>query len=226
MPRLARIDVADNIYHVINRAAGRLQIFNKSSDYQCFTDLLSEAKEVTDMRILAYTIMPNHWHLVLNPRMDGDLGIFMHRLTNAHTRQVHTITKTIGYGPLYQGRYKSFLIDSDEYLLTLIKYVERNPVRAKLVRTCEEWKWGSAQLRAEITSLNAHRHLLSELPVSLPERYLEWINTEERTETLEVIRNSVNKGTPYGKEKWVDMMIKKYDLQTTLRNGGRPKAIN
>jgi putative transposase len=160
MPRLARVDVANNIYHVINRSTGRLQIFNKASDYQDFTDLLLEAKDITDMRILAYTIMPNHWHLVLYPRMDGDLGTFMHRLTNAHTRQVHTKTKTIGYGPLYQGRYKSFLVDTDEYYLTLLKYVERNPVRAKLAQTCEAWQWGSAQLRKIESS-----PLLSQSPV-------------------------------------------------------------
>lgn len=217
MPRLARVDVADNIYHVINRAAGRLQIFNNASDYQLFTNLLHEAREITDMRILAYTIMPNHWHLVLYPRSDGDLGTFMHRLTNAHTRQVHSITKTIGYGPLYQGRYKSFLVDTDEYFLTLLKYVERNPVRAKLVQACEEWQWGSAQLRA-----NAKTHTLHESPVPLPEHYIKWINTQEREDTLQVIRNSVNKGAPYGRGDWVNAMVEKYKLETTLRGGGRP----
>jgi putative transposase len=99
MPRLARVDVANNVYHIINRAAGRLQIFNKEDDYQLFTDLFLEAKEITDMRILAYTIMPNHWHLVLFPRMDGDLGTFMHRLTNSHTRQVQGTIKQMVYLP-------------------------------------------------------------------------------------------------------------------------------
>jgi putative transposase len=218
MPRLARVDVANNVYHIINRAAGRLQIFNKEDDYQLFTDLFLEAKEITDMRILAYTIMPNHWHLVLCPRVDGDLGTFMHRLTNTHTRQVHTMTKTVGHGPLYQGRYKSFLVDTDEYFLTLLKYVERNPVRAKLVRSCEEWQWGSAQLRA-----SGNTQTLSESPVPLPERYLTWINTSEQEDTLQTIRNAVNKGAPYGREQWVEAMVKTYDLGATLRGGGRPR---
>ena len=89
MPRLARIDIGGEIYHVINRANGRMQIFNNNKDYQLFEKFLLDAKELTDMRILAYAIMPNHWHLVLHPKNDGDLGVFMHRLTNAHTRQVH-----------------------------------------------------------------------------------------------------------------------------------------
>jgi len=86
--------------------------------------------------------MPNHWHLVLCTLNDGDLSTFMHKLTNTHTRRVHTITQTVGTGPLYQGRYKSFLVDSNEYLMTVIRYVERNPVRAGLVKFAEDWRRG------------------------------------------------------------------------------------
>src|SRR3989344_6083708 len=147
MPRTDRIDLADRIYRIINRAIGRLKIFNAKKDYLLFEELLTEAKELTGMRIFAYTIMPNHWHLVLSPQKGGDLSLFMHRLSNTHTRRVHTSTGTIGSGHLYQGRYKSFLVNKDNYLLALIKYVERNPVRAKLVSSCELWQWGSAWRR-------------------------------------------------------------------------------
>jgi putative transposase len=137
MPRHARIDLGGHVYHVINRAVGRLTIFKSKRDYQLFEELLVSAQQEVHMRILAYTVMPNHWHLVLYPRGSGDLGTFMHRLTNAHTRRVHVQTRTIGYGPLYQGRYKSFMVKNDAHLLTLIKYVERNPVRAKLAHSPE-----------------------------------------------------------------------------------------
>ena len=86
MPRNARVDVGGEIYHVINRANGRLQIFNNNKDYKLFEQLLFKTKEIFDMRILAYKLMPNHFHLVLYPMNDGDLGLFMHRLSNAHTR--------------------------------------------------------------------------------------------------------------------------------------------
>ena len=125
MPRNARVDVGGEIYHVINRANGRHQIFNTDKDYKLFEQLLFETKELIDMRILAYELMPNHWHLALYPKNDRDLGVFMHRLSNAHTRKVHALTKTNGSGHLYQGRYKSFLVDTGSYLLTLIKYIER-----------------------------------------------------------------------------------------------------
>ena len=165
--------------------------------------------------------MPNHWHLILSPRNDGDLGIFMHHLTNKHTRQVHVSTGTIGNGHLYQGRYKSFLVEKDNYLLALIKYVERNAVRAKLVRHCEDWKWGSAWRRIHGTA--DQKKLLDLIPIELPNDYLKWINATESLIELSSIRHSVNKGVPYGREKWVATMATKFHLETTLRPAGRPK---
>lgn len=224
MPRIARVDIGDEIYHVINRAVGRTQIFNEAKDYQLFEELLLDAKEETNMRILAYVIMSNHWHLLLHPREDGDLGMFMHRLTNKHTRQVHVQTKTVGHGPLYQGRYKSFLVDTDNYYLALIKYIERNPVRAKLVSVCEEWKWGSAWRR--IHGERPQQRLLDVLPQALPDNYQSWINVVERESELEQIRYCINKGAPYGSGIWVDMMVKEYNLESTKRAGGRPRSKN
>ncbi|MDO8520784.1 MAG: transposase [bacterium] len=221
MPRLARVDVGGEVYHVINRANGRMQIFNTKEEYLLFERLMGEAKELTGMRILAYVLMPNHWHLVLYPKKDGDLGIFMHWLTNAHTRHVHTRTKTVGSGHLYQGRYKSFLVDTDNYLLALIKYVERNPVRAKLVRYCENWQWGSAWRR--INGSKQQMKLLNPSPVVFPHGYTHWINTPDNEDGLAVLRVSVNKGVPYGKERWVDRMVTKHHLESTLRSAGRPK---
>jgi len=198
-----------------------MQIFNTPEEYCLFEQLLLEAKELTDMRIFAYEIMPNHWHLILSPRKDGDLGIFMHHLTNKHTRRVHTATGTTGSGHLYQGRYKSFLVDSENYLLTVIKYAERNAVRAGLVLRCEDWQWGSAWRRVYGTA--QQKKLLDRLPGQFPDEYLNWINTVEPSEEIETIRRSVNKGVPYGRERWVDSMVAAYHLETTLRSAGRPK---
>lgn len=221
MPRFARVDIKDQIYHVINRANGRLKIFEKDTDYRLFEELLEKAQKETAMRVLAYIVMPNHWHLVLQPREDGDLGTFMHRLTNAHTRHVRVSTRTIGYGHLYQGRYKSFLVSEDSYLLALIKYVERNPVRARFSSLCEDWQWGSAWRRLKGTP--QQQKLLSESPTPLPKNYQTWINTSEKEENLEILRRSVNKGVPFGMNTWVDAMIKKYKLETTKRSVGRPR---
>ena len=221
MPRNARVDVGGEVYHVINRANGRLRIFNKDEDYKLFEQLLLETKELFDMRILAYELMSNHWHLILRPKNDGDLGAFMHRLSNAHTRKVNASTNKNGSGHLYQGRYKSFLVDSENYLLTLIKYVERNAVRAKLVHYCEDWQWGSAWWRVHGTT--QQKKLLDSIPVSLPHNYIKWINSAEKLDDLNMIRTSVNKSVPYGSRLWVEKMASKYHLESTLKPPGRPK---
>lgn len=96
MPRQTRVSVGNAIYHVINLANGRTQIFYTEKDYCHFEELLLEAKELTDMRILSYCIMPNHWHLILYPETDTVLGEFMSWLTSTHVRQYRTVlTKNI-----------------------------------------------------------------------------------------------------------------------------------
>lgn len=224
MPRNARVDVGGEIYHVINRANGRLQIFNNDEDYILFEQLLLETKELFDMRIIAYVLMPNHFHLILFPKKSGDLGLFMHRLSNAHTRKVHAQTNTNGSGHLYQGRYKSFLIDNDKYFFAVIKYVERNPVRAKIVGLCENWQWGSAWRRIEGT--DQQKKLLDQVSFKFPVNYKNWINTAEEENVLNLIRTSVKKGVPYGREQWVDAMVSRYHLESTLKSPGRPKKKN
>jgi len=225
MARSKRLDIGGHVYHIINRAVGRLQIFDEPEDYLVFLKLLRKAGETSNIniKVLAYCCMPNHWHLVLETKEDGDLGTYMHWLTNAHTRFVHTKTQTIGTGPLYQGRYKSFIIEDDAYLKTVIKYVERNAARAYLSKKAEYWRWGSAWLR---TSGNEkQKELLAPLPEVISEDYLAWLNTIDSEEELEKIRNSVNRGAPFGRDWWVDSMVKKYELESTLRKRGGQSKI-
>src|SRR3989338_8232064 len=141
MARLLRADVGGIVYHIINRANTRARIFNTDKEYKQFEQILKEGQERDTMRILAYCIMPNHWHLVLYPKKDGDMSVFMGWITNTHTRRWHTVHKSIGSGHLYQGRYKSFPVETDPYLLKLIRYVKRNPFRARLVKRAKNGKW-------------------------------------------------------------------------------------
>lgn len=178
---------------------------------------------MTGMRILAYTVMPNHWHLLLYTKEDGDMGTFMHWLANAHTRRVHALTETIGTGPLYQGRYKSFIAESDTHLLTVLKYIERNPVRAKLSKTPQEWKWGSAWLRTRGTG--KQKKLLADCPTPLPRNYDQWIRTVDSPNELESLRESVRRGALFGGTMWVEQMLKKHEiLASTVRDPWRPKG--
>src|SRR4051794_17979624 len=139
MGRALRTDVGGLVYHVLNRANARLPLFAKAGDYDAFERVLSEAHDRYGTRILAYCVLPNHWHLVLWPEKDGELSRFTGWLTLTHTQRWHAHYHNVGSGHLYQGRFKSFPVESDEHLLTVCRYVERNPLRAGLVERAEDW---------------------------------------------------------------------------------------
>lgn len=220
MPRPPRTDIADIIYHVINRANARSEIFKTENDYKQFEQTLSEAQERVAMRIIAYCVMPNHWHLLLQPRKDGDLTMFMRLLTMTHTQRWHVSHGTVGTGHLYQGRYKSFPVQTDEYILTVRRYIERNPLRAHLVLKAEDWRWGSLWRREK--GGKEIQLLLNDGPTEIPYNYSTWVNEPESDEALIKIRTSVNKGQPFGSASWAERVANDWNLQSTFRSGGRP----
>ncbi len=221
MGRAPRVNSADIVYHVINRANARAQIFNTSNDYFLFEEILTQAREKIDMRLFAYCIMPNHWHLILQPRNDNDLSRFMQWLTLTHTQRWHSAGESTGTGHLYQGRYKAFPIQTDEYFLWACRYVERNPLRAKLVKRAESWQWSSAWRR----EVHRDKELLDVWPTNLPKDYNDWLNEIEGDELLEKLRLSVNRGQPFGSQQWSDTIIKQFSLQSTVQSRGRPKKV-
>jgi putative transposase len=124
MGRPLRTAVGGLAYHVLNRANARMRIFDKTEDYEAFERILAEAVRRVKMRLLAYCTMPNHWHLVLWPRQDGDLSTFVRWLTLTHTQRWHAHRHSVGSGHVYQGRFKSFLVEPDEYLWAVCRYGE------------------------------------------------------------------------------------------------------
>ena len=220
MPRIKRTNVGGYVYHVLNRANARVQIFDNDEDYKLFENILEEAVQKYNIKILAYCIMPNHWHLVLCPENEGDLSTFMSWVTNTHTRRWHTEKGTVGQGHLYQGRYKSFICQGDNHFLTLIKYVEQNALKAKLVKRAEDWKWSSIWRRENGTV--EKKKILSPWPILKPKDYLFWVNTILPQEKEEIIETSIIKSNPYGEDLWVTNTVKEFGLEQTLRRVGRP----
>lgn len=221
MGRAPRVDIKNEIYHVLNRANGGMELFGKDKDFEAFEKIISEAKDRFSMRILNYCLMPNHWHFILFPRTDGDLNKFMQWLTLTHTQRWHAYTCSVGYGHLYQGRYKSFLIQKDEHFLQVASYVERNALRAGLVKKAEDWWWSSLWIR-EHGSLK-QKELIESWPIPIPYNYLVYINRPESKSKLDMVRSAVQKNHPFGQEDWTDMVVKKYGLEITTRRPGRPK---
>ena len=145
MPRTARDLVDGGIYHILNRGNSRQRVFHKDADCYAFLALFSEMQESYGIELYAYCLMPNHFHLVVKIGRGEDLSLGMRWFTTTHVRRYHKHYQTSGH--LWQGRYKSFLIDDDEHLLTMVRYVEGNPVRAELVETATGWVWSSHRER-------------------------------------------------------------------------------
>ncbi|OHA32141.1 MAG: hypothetical protein A2928_00390 [Candidatus Taylorbacteria bacterium RIFCSPLOWO2_01_FULL_45_15b] len=221
MPRIYRVDVGGEVYHVLNRANARVQIFDTDADYQQFEAILEVAIETYNVPLLAYCIMPNHWHLILHPQTDGEMQKFVGWLSNTHTRRWHVAKETIGQGHLYQGRYKSFLCQKDNHLLTLIRYVERNAKKANLVKKAENWKWSSVWRRTYGTI--EQQKMLSPWPIDMSRDYLKLLNQPLTNAEEEALMKSEEKNIPFGSEKWTKAIIDTYDLGQVLRGVGRPK---
>ena len=143
MPRRPRVATGNYVYHVLNRAVGRNTIFESDEDYLAFLKVLQQARDQAECRLLSFCVMPNHWHLVVWPKGDNDLSEYMRWLTVTHTQRWHSFHGTSGTGPLYQGRFKSFPVQADDHFYDVCRYVERNALRASLVRKAENWRWGS-----------------------------------------------------------------------------------
>ncbi len=212
------------VFHVLNRGNARMQIFDDTSDYRAFEQVLAETQERFRMRLLSYCLMPNHWHMVLWPRGDGDLGRFMQRLTTTHVRRWHLHRHTVGDGHLYQGIYKSFPIQQDEHFLTVCRYVERNALRANLVERAEDWRWSSLA----VSRMSAARRRgdkcpsLADWPVDRPRGWCRLVNKPQTDEEQEALHRAVQRGRPYGTPSWQERTAQRLGLQSTMRPRGRP----
>lgn len=222
MPRVARIAPGDVIFHVLNRGNARSRIFEKDQDYKAFERVIAETARTRSVRILAYCIMPNHWHMVLWPTRDGELGKFVQRLTTTHVRRWHLYRHSVGNGHLYQGTYKSFPVQDDNHFLTVCRYVEQNPLRANLVQKAEDWRWSSLGLRTTGIS-EARVPVLSEWPVPRPVDWLSLVNEAPAGQELDALRLSAQKGRPFGNENWQTSIAERLGLESTLRSRGRPR---
>ncbi len=221
MARAKRITLGGYVYHVINRANGKLRIFHKDGDFLAFEQILAEGIARFGMRLCGYCIMDNHWHLLLWPKRDGDLSDFMRWVTLTHVQRFHASHGTVGIGHLYQGRFKSFPVQDDGHYLTVMRYIEANPLRAGIVERASDWLWSSLAIRKGAES----PFELSEGPVELPSRWEKLVSDPMDWEHDEVLQQSMRRGAPFGEQQWRAVAVKKLGLESTVRPRGRPKQI-
>jgi len=149
MPRRPRSAAPATFFHVINRSVRKTPLFPRSHDYREFLGLLCEGLKRHPVRLLAFCIMSNHWHLVVGPVDPPQLSKLLHWVSTTHAVRLHLRRKTVGQGPVYQGRFKSHVIDSPDQLVRVCRYVERNALRARLVRRAQDWPWCSLAERLQ-----------------------------------------------------------------------------
>ncbi len=246
MPRKTCTLFGGFCYHIINRGNGRAQVFHGEADYREFVKLMAAAGERPPPRLaprlaprlLAYCLMPNHVHLVLWPREDGEVSRWMQWLMTAQVRRHHRRHGTDGH--LWQGRFKAFPIQRDEHLLSVLRYVERNPLRAKLVARAEDWPWSSLGAANHVDPAGANpaganpaganagqfdgvrAPPLHAGPLPRPANWSEWVNEAEPPGQLAALRHSVNRGTPWGGADWARRTAARLGIESSLHPRGRP----
>ena len=220
MPRPKRKCAGGIVYHVLNRANGRLRIFKKRADFEAFERILADGLERMPMRLCGYCIMPNHWHLLLWPVNDGDVSEFMQWVTVTHTQRWHAAHGTTGIGHVYQGRFKSFPVQSNEHYLTVLRYIESNPMRAGLVDDSRRWQYSSLAIR---NGIEKESLAIDRGPVTLTKNWNRLVNLLPGKSVDAKLKNCIKRGKPFGNEKWIQITSQKLGLEMTLRPRGRPK---
>jgi putative transposase len=214
------------IYHVLNRGAGRQDLVNDAGDFAAFVRVLAgmlDEREREPMRVLGFCLMSNHWHLVLWPRHDGELASFMQRLTITHARRWVEHRGRVGWGSVYQGRYKSFVVQSDAHLLTVLRYVERNPVRAGVARRAEAWRWSSLGQLHLPPEPGVPPVPIAASPVARRTEWVAWVNRPQTHKEEAALQRSLTHDRPFGSDAWAAKMETKLGLGP-LRGRGRPKG--
>jgi len=219
MPRVARALADEQTYHIINRGNRRTNVFHDKYDFLKMLELLQMASDKYEVDIYSYCLMNNHYHLVVYTKYGESLSACMQWLGTSYVRYYNKKYKVSGH--LWQGRYKSFIVQKDEYLLTLMKYVERNPLRAKIEKDAFLYTYSSTKARVE----KSENSFISNPPIDLPIDWLGFINEKQSKLDIDMIHNSIERQAPLGNEVWQKEVSMLYGMESSLNPRGRPRKI-
>jgi putative transposase len=215
MPRVARQLQHGYCHHVLNRGNAKATLFLDRFDYLAFVKSLAAMRAAYSIRLLAYCLMPNHFHLVLRVDAIRAMSEAMQWAQTAYASRFRAKYQSTGH--IFQGRFKSFPIQETEHLLTVMRYVERNPVRANLVESAVDWRWSSTRWRKR------PNHWLDESPVQLGADWHTYVDASQTSAEVAALRRSVSRGAPFGSPSWQAQTAEALGLQSTLRPRGRPR---
>ena len=225
MPRITRGLLGQGYFHVLNRGNHRQMLFRQPEEFALFLELLALSATKFDVQLWGYCLMGNHWHLVVSVKNMEELSRWMHWLCNRHVRLLHRQSAELGGGHVYQGRYKSFPVQDSAHLWTVLRYVEANPLRAKLVARAQDWPWSSLSTQAVRDGLvEVVRPKLAPWPRDA--KWLAAVNVPLEAARLDLLRRSVVRGTPFGLPEWVGQLIADAGMESTVRSRGRPRKLS
>jgi REP-associated tyrosine transposase len=226
MPRTGRVVLPDYPHHVVQRGHNRQVVFAEPADYRYYLDTLTEFKAAFGVRVYAFCLMTNHVHLLLAPDTRAGMGQLMKRLAGRQTRYHNRAEGR--RGTLWESRYKSSPVQTDGYLLACIRYIELNPVRARMVAAPEQYPWCSFHRWEEYN----HYPWLDPLPFAIAggedeerpaKRYRDYIGDAIPGGEWELIREAVQRGQLTGNARFVNEVEQIIGKRIEHRRSGRPK---
>lgn len=225
MPRRARLRMPGQLFHVIQRGNNRSVCFYAEEDYQLYLYQLGRLAEKYFVNIHAYVLMTNHVHLLMTGKQKDSISSLMKYLGQCYVQYINKTYKRSG--TLWEGRYKSCLIDADEYLLHCQRYIELNPVRAGMVDHPAEYRWTSyrANAQGEVNSLLSRHEIYSQLSSNAEERqscYRELFRYELNPELVDELRATTNGGYVLGRDDFKAQIEKMLRQRATPGKPGRP----
>jgi putative transposase len=220
--------IADGlVYHVINRGNNRQPVFHAEGDYLAFLKALADLKERKPFELFGYCLMGNHIHLLIRPGGDT-ISRIVQSLLVSHTQRYHRFHG--GGGHVWQGRFKSPVIQDDDHLLAVLRYIEANPLRAGMVERAGEYRWSSFACHGDgrpdaLLTLPAAYEALAARAAARQRRWTAYVHRTPDEAELAAIRRSGDTGLPYGERSWADRLCRRLNLDLTIRPRGRPRKV-
>ncbi len=228
MPRPLRPIDDCLVYHVINRGNNRAPVFNDDGDYEAFLKAIGDLKTRRPFDLFGYCLMPNHIHLLIRA-LETPISRIMQSLLISHTQRYHRRHHSGGH--VWQGRFKSPVIQDDDHLLTVLRYIEANPLRARMVKAAGDYRWSSFSAHglgltdALLDPLSEYENL-AKTPATRRRRWSSFVHKKPTDEELAAIRSSCSTGLPFGAAAWVEGLATRLGLDLTIRPRGRPRKTS
>jgi len=226
MPRLPR-PVADGLlYHALNRGNNRAAVFAAPADYRAFLAALAQTQGRYPFGLYGYCLMTNHFHLLLAPEPGVSISRVLQSLTVAHTWRYHRGRGSVGH--VWQGRFKSPIVQDDEHALIVLRYIEANPLRAGMVSDLADYPWSSYQAHGEGRGDALLRPLAAWEALGRGEQerqahWRRWAHTPLTERERAAVRQAVVSGRPFGAATWVEQTASVIGLPLCQRTRGRPR---